>query len=105
MHVCQTDDTHTEQGNSEAAAVEPPHSLGDLFDGALFIVFAEIVFVGIGAVVCQDELRKSGGGKDVGHDEGEVHGCPGGGGDPVAADGVDVDAVGVDFEVDPRGVE
>ena len=62
----------------------------------------EIVFVGVGAVVRQHKLRERGGGEDVGHDEREVCGGPEGGGDPVPADGVHVDAVGVDFEVDPE---
>ena len=105
MHVGQADDPHAEQCDSQPAAVEPPHSLRDLLDGALFVVLSEIMLVGIGAIVRKDELRKGGGGEDVGHDEGQVHGCPGGGGEPVPADSVDVDAVGVDFEVDPAGPE
>ena len=103
VHVREGDDAHAEQCETEAAAVEPAHGGGDGCDGALFVVGAEVVFVGGGDVVVgEDELGEGRGGEDVGHDEGKVHGCPAGGGDPVAPDGVHVDAVGVDFEVDPR---
>ena len=60
------------------------------------------MLVGVGAVVREDELRERGGGEDVGHDEWEVHGCPDASGNPMTADGVDVDAVGIDLEIYPK---
>ena len=88
--MTQTNNPHTKQRHAQSPTVKPPHRIGNMLYAPLLIVLPEIMLVCVATVVRDDELREGGGGEDVGHDEGEVHGCPEGGGAPVPADGVDV---------------
>ena len=101
MNVAEGYQSHRDQCDAQAAAVEPSQGFRNFGFAAGLIFFAEVVRVGIGGVVGEHELRECGSRQDVAHYEGEVRGDPYTGGYPVAPDRVDVDMVGVDFEVDP----
>ena len=99
MHVAVAEEGHCEECTRDAGAVVPAQALVEFGDRFGLVALAEIFHVGVVAVMCDHQFRERGCGEGVGEDEGQVACYPDCAREPVAADGVDMDAVVVDFKV------